>query len=333
MASSPWALGKWGQRGGRWLPNRTAAPASLVYTGRGPASFKPVYAILKIVTKKYYIGIGLVIVVAVVVGLIQGGTGKTLPSKPLPTKTYVALGDSVAAGVGLADASDSSACDRTNQAYPNLVASALNYRLRNFACSGATLAAGILGQQDVNDLLIAPQLQQLFAQPKPTLISLTIGANDVGWTTIIAKCYAGSCGSASDTASVDAKLVTVSANLRAALTQIQTRYPQATPRVIVTGYHQVFPAATVPSCPDLTGIDAAELSWGRQLQTSINDTLRQATSGYSFASFVPVDFSGHELCTADPWVQGLSDQQPYHPTAAGQAEFARQIVTAVRSVR
>jgi lysophospholipase L1-like esterase len=259
------------------------------------------------------------------------------PSKPqthiLKMQSYTALGDSVAAGLGLETYSDSSACDRTNQAYPDLVAKDLNLKLDSLACSGATLGSGILGQQTVNQLALQPQITQLFKQPEPYLITMTIGANDIDWTGLIAKCYTGECGNAADTASVNQSLATLTTNLTTALNELEAHYIQVKPIVIVTGYHQVFPATNTPACSDLTGIDASELSWGRQVQANLNLTIKNVVSKYSFAKFAPVDFSGHELCTANSWVQGLDGNDPYHPTNAGQAEYARQVVSAVKTLK
>jgi lysophospholipase L1-like esterase len=282
--------------------------------------------------KKYYIFAAILVIFALgSVPLFVGS--KTANKTSTPDQSYIALGDSVAAGVGLKNDSDSSACNRTNQAYSHQVAASFNYALTNIACSGATVPAGILGGQNVNELLVSPQLQQLFSRAKPKLISMTIGANDIGWTSIITKCYTGVCGSDSDSASVQANLAVVSANLKSTFSQIQSHYGPSSPMVIVTGYHQVFPQTVATGCTDLTGIDAGELNWGRQVQADINTTIKDAASGYIFVRYVPIDFTGHELCTTDSWVQGLSDSQPYHPTAAGQAAFAKEIITAVKGLK
>jgi methionine synthase II (cobalamin-independent) len=98
----------------------------------------------------------------------------------------------------------------------------------------------------------------------------------------------------------------------------------------VTGYHQVFPAVGVAGCSDLTGLDAKELAWGRQEQAALDAAVKQAVQRYDFAQFVPIDFSGHELCTADSWVQGTTGREPYHPTAAGQAAYAKQVAEALK---
>ncbi len=277
--------------------------------------------------KKYIVGIVILIVIIAGFAVVKTRHQSTDTTTAVATNgSYVALGDSVAAGVGLKTDSDPSACNRTDQAYPHQIADTLHYKLTNLACSGATLPEGILGQQDVNQLKTASQLDQLFALPKPTVITMTIGANDAQWTTVFAKCYTGVCGSATDTTEVKQRLAVVGTNLQKALTQIQQHYGAAVPQMIVTGYHQVFPTTTpIAGCTDLTGVDPAELAWGRQQQSAIDDTIQSTVKGFAFAKYAAISFGGHELCTTDSWVQGLSDKQPYHPTEAGQTAFAKQI--------
>ncbi len=281
--------------------------------------------------KKYaLLGTAALLVLITGLAIYRSNDQKDTAVNTEPKGRYVALGDSVSAGVGLEQDSDSSACGRTEQSYPQLVAAQNNYQLSNLSCSGATLLNGILGTQDVNKLLTKPQIDQLFSRPKPDLITVTIGANDAKWTTIFGQCYTGTCGSDGDTAAVQSSLELVKSDVQAMLARIAAEYGSAAPPVVVTGYHQVFPAAAPASCADLTNIDANELAWGRQLQSSIGDRLRLATQPYSFASFVAVDFSGHELCSDDSWVQSLNEKQPYHPTAAGQAAFAKAVTAAIQ---
>lgn len=253
------------------------------------------------------------------------------PLPPLVSENYVALGDSVAAGVGLKDASDASACNRTEQAYPKVVARTLNYTVTNLACSGATIPAGLLGVQEVNKLQIPAQLQQLFALPKPDVISLTIGANDVQWSSMLRTCYTAVCGSSTDEAIIRHHLSDMRADLTKALIELQQHYAanSGKPRVFVTGYYQVFPDAVTAACSDITGLDAAELAWGRKVQADINATIQTAVGAQSSATFVPVNFVAHELCTSEPWIQGLGAPQPYHPTAAGQAAIAKSLQAAI----
>ena len=66
----------------------------------------------------------------------------TTPAAPVVSpKIYAALGDSVAAGLGLPGVpqpvGSDARCGRSSQAYPNIVAGAMNLSLLHTACSGA----------------------------------------------------------------------------------------------------------------------------------------------------------------------------------------------------
>ena len=289
--------------------------------------------------KKFHILAGIIALVFITISVLfqlhfNSLSKQNSTTTAVQTKSYLALGDSIAAGVGLATDSDSSACNRTDESYPQQVTNILNLRLTNLACSGATLAAGITGPQEVNKLLLPPQLDRLFAEKHPDLISLTVGANDADWTTVIAACYVSVCGSEADKAVAQAKLAVMANSLSAALSRIGVQYSlnhdgTNRPSIVVTGYHQVVPVTPISDCADLAGIDSNEQGYIRQLQSDLSNTIKSVVSRYSFAQFVSVDFSGHELCTKDPWVQGRLDKQPYHPTAAGQTAYAEQMIKQV----
>ena len=92
---------------------------------------------------------------------------------------YFALGDSVASGYGLAD--DETACRQSMLAYPWLVLTQLQdtFVVQQFdllACSGTT--TGTLDRQ------VSEVLSRLSAHP--TLLTLTVGANDFGWSEVVA---------------------------------------------------------------------------------------------------------------------------------------------------
>ncbi len=278
---------------------------------------------------KYAAGAAVVILLALItlvsVHISPKPQNTSSSSRPL----YVALGDSVAAGVGLKPDSDSSACNRTDQAYSHVV-SGSSYRLISLACSGATITDGISGPQTVNQLELPGQLNQLYKLSQPNMISLTSGANDVGWTEFLSRCYTERCGTATDQAILADRLNILSANFDQVLRDLGDHY-STPPAVYITGYYQVFPTAVPNNCVDLTGIDSDELAFGRSVQDQISTTIRAVASRYSFVHFVPLNFSDHELCTADPWVQGLTASQPYHPTAAGQKSIAEAILSQMKS--
>lgn len=100
------------------------------------------------------------------------GTG--IPAKAATTVHCVALGDSYSSGVGAGSTSGS--CSQTFNAYPALWAAANSPASFTFAaCSGATTS-------DV----ISSQLSSL--NSSTTLVSISIGGNDVGFPSIMETC-------------------------------------------------------------------------------------------------------------------------------------------------
>lgn len=97
---------------------------------------------------------------------------------------YFALGDSIASGHGLMD--DQTACRRSKLAYPAVVQSVLDTRYERVdlhlkACSGATASKRAVGPK-----LLEYQVGQVLKRPstRPTLVTITIGVNDLGWSNI-----------------------------------------------------------------------------------------------------------------------------------------------------
>ncbi len=290
------------------------------------------WSTIELMTKK--ILIALLVCVVAVAGFIA--IAATISTKPLSTPSskngsYVAFGDSVAAGVGLKDYSDSSACNRTKQAYPNAIAAKFQYKLTSQACSGASTQSGLINSQTVNNLLLPAQINAIDANVTPKLITITIGANDANWTDYIQKCYTETCGSSSDTSTIDVKLSAATSNLDSALTRISARYPDATPTTVVTGYYKLFTASGSQNCAELTGIDKSEIAWINQLQNTIDSMLKSVAAKHGFALYVPIDFANHELCSSDSWIQSINETAPFHPTQKGQEEIANQLVKALNT--
>ncbi|HET7827381.1 MAG TPA: SGNH/GDSL hydrolase family protein [Candidatus Saccharimonadales bacterium] len=234
------------------------------------------------------------------------------------------MGDSVAAGAGL-NAYPADSCNRSQSAYPYLVAAALKYTLVNVTCAGAKTTAGILQPQGP----YAPQLPKLFDAGTPKLVTITVGTNDIDWTSAIMSCYQLQCSAATLPANVKAAESVLRTNMHEVLDDISNHYGNHAPEVIVTGYYQAFSAAA--TCSDLRGADPVTLAASANaVMGSLNQTIEGSTSAYLFARFAPVDFIGHELCTAEPWVQGLSDKAPFHPTAGGQSAYAKAVEVAIK---
>ncbi|MGI5240589.1 SGNH/GDSL hydrolase family protein [Dactylosporangium sp. CA-139066] len=230
------------------------------------------------------------------------------PASAAAADRYVALGDSYASGVG-ADGytSESGSCQRSVNAYPALYnARDKPASYRSVACSGATTA-------DV----INNQLSALSSSV--TLVSVTVGGNDVGFTSIMTTCVLS--GEADCIAAVNAAETKVRNELPAKLASvysgIRSRAPSA--RVVVVGYPVFYQLGTV--CIGLSANSRAKIDEGINL---LDDVTKAAATraGNGFADVRDI-FVGHQLCSyGEKWLHALNYASlgvSYHPTAAGQA--------------
>ncbi len=241
--------------------------------------------------------------------------------KPL----YVAMGDSVAAGIGLG-AGIPGTCGRTDQAYSNKIAEVKNYELKNIACSGATIERGIIGVQKVGDDIEKSQLKQLKELPVPELITITIGANDIGWVESVARCITATCGSGAETQTVADSIANVQTNLSKVFGELSSMYSSdAKPKIVVTNYYQVI-LESEAECPALTGVSDTELAWIKSQIQLFNASIDAVVKDYAFMTAVPIDFSNHGQCSQENWVQGLTDKAPFHPTITGQQAIADAVL-------
>ncbi len=106
------------------------------------------------------------------------------------TATYVALGDSYAAGVG--GGSEVDACWRAHDGYPVQVAAALGVAVAYDACLGATTSD--VGTCQLDDL-----------GPDAAYVSVTIGGNDIEFVPVLVAAdeLAGTIGAAASRAGLD----------------------------------------------------------------------------------------------------------------------------------
>jgi len=254
----------------------------------------------------------------------------TAPTAPATGTTYAALGDSVAAGLGLPLSSppnyNDMQCGRSPQGYPAQVAKALGKTLLNVSCSGAT-AGDLVTKQGVSGPNIPSQISQAYANGAPGVISITAGANDMQWATIIKKCYATDCGTATDTTLVNAALVALQAKLYAVFGDISLRSVGTTPpKVLITGYYNPLSAQCANIAPQQ--LNADEVVWATSVSNALNQTIKDVATKFSYATYVPIDFTGHDLCSANSWVQSAQEAAPVHPNAAGQAAIAQAVIQA-----
>jgi lysophospholipase L1-like esterase len=220
---------------------------------------------------------------------------------------YVALGDSYASGLGAGNYSGGS-CDRSSGAYPQLWANANHPASFAFvACSGATTTDVINNQ--VSALSGAT-----------TLVSVTIGGNDVGFSNVMITCVLGStsdCVNAVNQAESEARSQLPGA-LSTLFGDIKARAPGA--RVVVIGYPEFYDLSRSSGCIGLSTTDRTALDGGADLL----DSVIQAAAGQAGFAYAEVRsaFTGHEICDSSSWlhsVDWLNLGDSYHPTASGQS--------------
>ncbi|MDQ0895299.1 GDSL-type esterase/lipase family protein [Agromyces ramosus] len=219
---------------------------------------------------------------------------------------YAALGDSYAAGVGGGEYLDP--CFRSPNSYASIVADGpgmVHVALRGCASASTT---------DV----VRTQLAGLDHRTK--LVTLTVGANDLGLDALSAACLGGPidlCLAA--IAAAQANLGPLAASLSATLAAIDAAAPKAT--VIVTGY----PLLVNAPADQMQALVNAGVA-------ALNDVI-EATVMAAGDDFVYVDveseFAGHGLGSADPWLVGPPAPDAFHPNAAGYAAYADAILAAI----
>ncbi|WP_055492653.1 SGNH/GDSL hydrolase family protein [Streptomyces sp. TP-A0356] len=241
------------------------------------------------------------------VGLTLTGAAAAQASPLAAAGGYVALGDSYSSGVGAGSyISSSGSCNRSTKAYPYLWQAAHAPASFSFlACSGAK----------TGDVL-NNQLGTLGSAT--SLVSITIGGNDAGFSDVMTTCVLQSdsaCLSRIATAKayVDSTLPGQLDNVYSA---ISAKAPSA--HVVVLGYPRFYQLGT--TCLGLSETKRSAINGAADyLDAAV--AKRAADHGFTFGD-VRGTFSGHEICSGDSWlhsVNWLNISESYHPTAAGQS--------------
>ena len=226
------------------------------------------------------------------------------------TVRYVALGDSYSSGVGAGSyTTESGDCLRSTKAYSQLWANAHSpTSYRSVACSGAKTT-------DVN----AGQLSALSSVT--TLVSITIGGNDVGFAQVMEDCVlygTDTCVSEVNAAEAAAR-TQLPGKLDTTYNGIRSHAPNA--RVVVLSYPRFY-HLNVWYCVGLSETSRAKINEGADV---LDGVISAATSrhGFHFADVRSRFANGHEICDGSAsWLHNIDWDdivQSYHPTAAGQS--------------
>jgi len=221
---------------------------------------------------------------------------------------YVALGDSYASGVGAGSyTSESGSCDRSTNAFEALWAGAhAPASYRSVACSGATTSSVSSGQLSA-------------LSSSTTLVSLVVGGNDVGFSSIMETCAlqgTTACVNAVQNGENIAQN-TLPGRLDSLYNSIHSLAPNA--RVVVLDYPVFYQLGTF--CIGLSATSHAKLDEGINL---LDGVLSAAASrhGFRFGDVRSI-WAGHQLCgSGTNWLHSLNIldiSESYHPTAGGQS--------------
>lgn len=220
---------------------------------------------------------------------------------------YVSLGDSYSSGVGTGGPYSGGNCSRSSTAYPQLWANSHSPASFTFAaCSGAR----------TGDVL-SSQVGSL--QSNTTLVTISIGGNDAGFTDVITTCTLND-----DTTCVNrvntAKAF-VNNELPAKLDSVYAAIKQHSPsaRVIVLGYPHFY---KVPgSCiVGLSDTKRSAINSGADALATVTSA-RARAAGFTFVDIRTI-WTGHEICSGSVWLNSLTWPvgESYHPNRDGQAK-------------
>ncbi|MDQ3877622.1 MAG: SGNH/GDSL hydrolase family protein [Actinomycetota bacterium] len=288
---------------------------------------------------------------------------------------YVAMGDSYSSGEGVEPYFSDSAtpefspvlnkCHRSQRAYSQLfhapfssdrmIDDALSVHF--IACSGArtyNVLAGGTGQYDE-----PPQLAQGFVNDRTSLVTITIGGNDVGFKSALEWCTVLSCLDswlpAPSRDPVESLRTWLSEKVQSqgfldqlTLTLEAIRFDAPNATIVVSGYPRLFPETQVEqlTCVKLAPLAGEEdfLNYlGYQLDFAIEKAAARAGVYYND---VQVPFAGHSICgSAGEWISGytvpdlipnplpgpghlfppLVGSGSFHPNAEGQSGYASSL--------
>ena len=224
------------------------------------------------------------------------------------TVNYVALGDSYASGVGSGSyTAASGSCDRSTLAASQLWANAHHPNSYvSVACSGAKTT-------DVN----ANQISALSAST--TLVSITIGGNDVNFAGTMEDCVLYSDTTCVNEVNADENTARTSLPgwLDTTYNLIHSHAPNA--KVIVLDYPRFY--HDLWYCIGLSSTDRNKINEGADV---LDGVIQSAASrhGFYFADVRSAFANGHEICDSNSWLHSVdwsNITQSYHPTAAGQS--------------
>ena len=116
------------------------------------------------------------------------------------------------------------------------------WNVDNLACSGATIAAGVVGSQNIGGQTLPPQLAVAKRASNASTVIVSVGANDLHWNTLIRLCaLADSCDNKALTAYFQRSLATFTRDYLGLLSQLASLPDD--PTIVINQYYVPFDPA------------------------------------------------------------------------------------------
>ena len=263
-----------------------------------------------------------------------------VPASAQAAEEYVALGDSYAAGPLIPVQVPPWGCLKSNNNYGNLAARTLAASpYRDATCSGAE-TEDMTAPQGVSPEPNPPQFDRLTATT--TLVTITIGGNDIGFSSIAEDCFSQNntgtpCQDKYVTANGDEisqRIQATRPKVDAVLQGIHTRSPNA--RVLVVNYAAILPESP-PYCWPIVPISDGDAPYVSAKERELNQMLADSAAAND-ATLVDwyTPSLPHNACTPPgiKWVEGAvptNAAAPIHPNRLGMIGAADLVVAAARA--
>jgi lysophospholipase L1-like esterase len=252
---------------------------------------------------------------------------------------YVSLGDSYTAGPLIPNQiGPPYGCLRSDRNYPHLAAGRIGLPLRDPSCSGARTDHMTQPQNVDPDGPNPPQFNSLDANQ--TVVSFTIGGNDIGFSEIAQNCitfnpFGTPCRDRYNSGGVDQisqRIAATAPKVAAVIQGIRARAPSA--RIFALNYPAIFPETGYGCWPQMP-IAFRDVPYLRAKQRELNQMIatQAAGNGATLVDWYAASI-GHDACKSSSvrWVEPLIPGNPaasIHPNRAGMTGASNVLVAAV----
>jgi hypothetical protein len=271
-------------------------------------------------------------VVAILAAAVFAGAAHAAPR-------YVALGDSYAAGPLIPLPLPPFGCLKSSNNYGHIVQRRERFaEYRDATCSGAE-TEDMTQPQNVSPRPNPPQFDRLSADTEE--VTLQIGGNDIGFSSIAEDCLRSTPSTASPCRDryvqngedeISRRIEDTAPLVDAVLVGIRRRSPQA--RIFVVNYSAIFPHEGPGCWPQIPAAEG-DVPWLREKQEELNGMLadRAAANGAALVDVYAAS-RGHDACQPPVlrWVEPLlpaSPAAPLHPNLIGMRAMADLVQAAM----